>query len=314
MRRWKLLWHAALMVPVVAMAQPDLSQPQGPTIADIGSSHYRFSRFDLDSEDGDRHYRIWIGEPRSTPSANGRPVIYLLDGNAALGVIDEAQLAELERGEPPVIVALGYATPLRFDTTARAYDYTPPLPDGRPVVDDIARDRKGGGADVFLDLLEHRIKPAVESRAPIDSSRQTLWGHSYGGLFTLHSLFTRPGLFQHYVAGDPSLWWQGGFILSEADTYVPTGNQPTLLLLKGAATRERPSSGPDGAQARAREQAVNAVPPDATEQLAHRLATNGGVNVSYKAFPELGHGPMLPASLRLALMSAAGLTATETAK
>lgn len=311
---WRLLCHAALIVPVVAMAKPDLSQPQGPTIADTGSSHYRFSRFDLDSEDGDRHYRIWIGEPRKVSSANGSPVIYLLDGNAALGVIDEPQLAELERGEPPVIVALGYATPLRFETTARAYDYTPPLPEGEPVVDDIARERKGGGADVFLDLLENRVKPGVESRTVIDRTRQTLWGHSYGGLFTLHALFTRPGMFQHYVAGDPSLWWQDGFILSEADAYVPSKNQPTLVLMKGMAPRERPPSGPDAAQVKAREQAVSALPPDATEKLAHRLAANFGMSVRYTSFPGLGHGPMLPASLRQALRDAAGITSVEEAK
>ncbi|WP_462379014.1 alpha/beta hydrolase [Pseudomonas sp. Marseille-QA0892] len=311
---WKWLCYAVLITPVAAMAKPDLSKPQGPTIADTGSSHYRFSRFDLDSADGDRHYRIWIGEPRKASSSHGRPVIYLLDGNAAMGALDDPQLAELERGEPPVIVAVGYATPLRFDTTARAYDYTPPLPKGEPVVDDLARDRKGGGADVFLDLLEHRIKPAVESRAPIDRGRQTLWGHSYGGLFALHTLFTRPGMFQHYVAGDPSLWWKGGFILSEADAYVPSENQPTLLLMKGMATRERPADGEDRAQVQRREHAVNAFPPDATEKLAHRLAANFGMSVSYQAFPELGHGPMLPASLRQALRGAAGITSAEAGK
>lgn len=289
------------------MARPDLSQPVGPTLADRGSTYYRFSRFDLDSADAQRHYRVWISEPKRAATAGGRPVIYLLDGNAALATLDDSLLAELDSHEPPVIVAVGYATDLRFDTTARAYDYTPPLPGGKPVIDDIARERRGGGADVFLDLLEQKIKPQVEARVSVDPQRQILWGHSYAGLFALHTLFTRPKSFQTYIAADPSIWWQNGFILEEEKAFKGPNSPVQLMLMRGMAERQRDNGDTASAVVRARQQATAAVPPDAAARMAERLATYPAMQVSYREFAGFGHGPMLPASLIEALRMAAGV-------
>lgn len=307
MNRWLSTLLLLLTLCGAAVAKPDLSQPLGPTLADRGSSHYRFSRQELASVDGQRHYRVWIAIPEQPAPRAGYPVLYLLDGNAALGALQDAQLADLARRGPPVLVFIGYATDLRFDATARAYDYTPPLPGGEPVIDDIARQRRGGGADVFLDLIEQRIKPLVQAQAPIDRQRQSLWGHSYGGLLTLHALFTRPASFQRFIAADPSLWWQGGFILQEAQVFTANPQPFDLTLLTGGAVRERPPAGNDAdPQVRARREAVAALPANAAEQLAEQLAISGHGPVRFRRYPDLSHGPMLPASLGPALRLSAG--------
>ncbi|WP_225609460.1 alpha/beta hydrolase [Pseudomonas sp. PDM11] len=307
MNRWLSILLVLLAISGAAMAKPDLSQPLGPTLADRGSPHYRFTQQELASADGQRHYRIWIATPEKTAPRAGYPVLYLLDGNAALGALQEAQLADLARRGPPVLVFIGYATDLRFDATARAYDYTPPLPGGEPVIDDIARQRRGGGADVFLDLIEQRIKPLVQAQAPIDLTRQSLWGHSYGGLLTLHALFTRPASFQRYIAADPSLWWQGGFILQEAQAFLARPQAFDLTLLTAGAVRERPpADNNQDPQVRARLEALAALPANAAEQLAEHLAAVSRGPVRYKRYPGLSHGPMLPASLGPALRLSTG--------
>ncbi|MGC8001224.1 hypothetical protein ACP3XN_27865, partial [Salmonella enterica] len=62
--RRRILGAAMLAcLPIRATAQPDLSRPLGPTIADTGSTWYRFSRFTLGSVDGQRSYRITLGVP-----------------------------------------------------------------------------------------------------------------------------------------------------------------------------------------------------------------------------------------------------------
>lgn len=305
----KTAWLLGLSLAVctAVMAKPDLSRPLGPTLADRGSAHYRFDQHEVASVDGQRHYRITLAIPEQAAPRAGYPVLYLLDGNAALGALQDAQLADLAELGPPVLVFIGYATDLRFDTTARAYDYTPPLPGGEPVIDDIARGRRGGGADVFLDLLEQRIKPLVQAQAPIDVRRQSLWGHSYGGLLTLHALFTRPASFQRYIAADPSLWWQGGFILKEAQAFMANPQTFDLTLLTGGALRKPPPAGRDeDPQVRARRAAIAALPANAAEQLAGQLAATAHGEVRYRRYPELSHGPMLPASLDPALRLSAG--------
>lgn len=298
-----------ICLPLLAVAKPDLSQKLGPNIAERGSAFYRFERIELASADGQRQYRIWIGVPQRPAPRGGYPAIYMLDGNAAMDALDEAQLTELDRRGPPVLVAIGYATDLRFDVVARAYDYTPPLPGGQPVIDDLVRERRGGGADVFLQLIEQQIKPAVAARAAIDAQRQTLWGHSYAGLFALHVLFTRPQSFQAYAVADPSLWWQKGFILSEAQSFLasaPSLAESRLLLMRGIGNAEDrpPRAGMDANVVAARREAMASVPADAAQQMSQRLAEVTGMQVHYREFPGLGHGPLLPASLPPALQLA----------
>lgn len=293
-------------LPLLAAGKPDLTQETGPNIAERGSAFYRFERIELASADGQRHYRIWIGVPQRPAPGEGYPVAYLLDGNAVMDVLDEAQLAELDRRNPPVLVAIGYATALRFDVVARAYDYTPPLPGGEPVVDDLARERRGGGADLFLQLIEQRIKPAVAARASVDPQRQTLWGHSYGGLFALHTLFTRPQSFQAYAVADPSLWWQKGFILTEEQVFLaapPRLPNSRLLVMRGVGRDEDrpPRAGMDARVIAARREAMASVPVDAATQMTRRLAQATGLQARYREFPGLGHGPLLAASLAPAL-------------
>lgn len=290
------------------MGKPDLSKSMGATLADRGSAFYTFTQHELLSQDGQRHYRIWLAVPKRAAPTAGYPVLYLLDGNAALAALQEKQLADVDGRSPPVLVFLGYASDLRFDVNARAYDYTPPLPGAKSVLDDIARDRLGGGADVFLDLLEQRIKPWVQQQVAIDPQRQALWGHSYAGLLTLHTLFTRPYLFQCYIAVEPSVWWQQGFILREEREFVAAAaaSFELTLLLGSHAVRDNSAASDSDPLVRARRQAMAAVPADAAIQLARRLAALPQGLVRYRQFYQLGHGPMLPASLGPALRLIAG--------
>ncbi len=305
--RRRILGAAMLAcLPAWAEAQPDLSHPLGPTIADTGSAWYRFSRFTLGSVDGQRSYRITVGVPLRPPPPQGYPAIVLLDGNAALAAIDEPQLQALQDGSPPVIVAVGYDTALRFDVAARAYDYTPPIPAGQ-VDEETSRGRRGGGATVFLDLLQDRILPQVRQQVALDATQLSLWGHSYGGLFVLHALFTRPGLFSRYIAASPSLWWQGGVILQEEQAFPGAPGARLWLMAGEAERRERMPTEADDPRARAMLAARAAMPPQALPELAGRLRDRHGLEVQWQSFPGLAHGPMLPASLAPALRIAAGL-------
>jgi hypothetical protein len=48
--------------------------------------------------------------------------------------------------------------------------------------------------------------PHIDTTYPV-APYKMLVGHSYGGLFTMHTLLNKPQLFNSYVAIDPSLWW-----------------------------------------------------------------------------------------------------------
>ncbi|SDV50271.1 alpha/beta hydrolase [Chitinasiproducens palmae] len=293
--------------PTAPGARFDPGRPMGPTVWDAVSNRYAVDQLPFVSADGARRYRVWLATPRGAVPASGHPLICMTDGNAVADSLTSSDLEAAARaGDLPVIVAIGPDSDTRFDVAARAFDYTPPVRQDGPTFEDETRGRLGGGADLFLDLIARHIMPAVASRVPLDARRLTLWGHSYGGLLVLHTLFRHPTLFTRYAAADPSLWWHQGFILQEAEAALPlpAGQDTTLLLMAGTAPQ--PAHGPNPTAAARQARALRAaVPPGGARRLAERLAQRAHLAVLYREFPSLSHGPMLPASLRPALELAA---------
>lgn len=79
---------------------------------------------------------------------------------------------------------------------------------------------KSGGNDEFLTFIETELKPLIEKKYAIDRKRQTLFGHSFGGLFVLHALFAKLESFQTYLASSPSIWWNDRSVLAEEKAFV----------------------------------------------------------------------------------------------
>lgn len=302
-----LLSHAVVLAATLWVADGHAqSAPNGPvrpgmqlvgeTVADRPSAVYRFETHRLDSADGKRHYRIQIAVPRQPGPATGYPVLYMLDGNAALDSLTDADLARLGKQATPVLVAVGYDVPTRNDVVARAYDYTPPsFEQGERLPNPVVRGHEGGGADVFLDLLLNRIRPLVRQRAAIDPGKEYLWGHSYGGLFTLYVLYNRPDAFARYIAGDPSAWWNDGVLVRQWQQFQASraaGKRVAVLV----GTRPRDPARPAPPAANGQPADTRAAVRDMVDGL--RAA---GADASYEAFAQFGHGEMLRASLERAL-------------
>ncbi|EOQ78966.1 hydrolase [Pseudomonas aeruginosa VRFPA02] len=266
---------AAALPGGAPLAQPDPEATMDRSLLQRQDLPYRFSAVDLDSVDGQRHYRLWLGRPLQAPPTAGYPVVWMLDGNAAVGALDESTLRRLADGDAPLLVAVGYRTPLRIDRAGRT------LLNGLP----------SGGADAFLDLLRDGMRPAVAAQAPLDTARQTLWGHSYGGLLVLHALFTRPGEFARYAAASPSLWWRDGAILGERAGLEQRlrGKRAELLLWRGSAEPASPRG------------SLKAEPGQAMARLVDDLRRVAGLTLDFQPLDGLGHGETLEASLRLLL-------------
>lgn len=297
----KALLLCLALMPLLALARPELEQTLGPNLADEGSAHYRFESFELTSADGARQYRVRLAIPRREAPASGYPVLYLLDGNAALMALREGWLAEVQQGQPPLLVMMGPASDLRLDLPARVFDYTPLPPEGVAALDVSLGNRATGGAPAFRELLASRIKPEVAKRVRVDARRQGIWGHSLGGLFVLDTLRVEPNAFRFYIAASPSLWWQSGLLLKRFEGFA--GGLGQLLVLQGGAERDGLRAADDSPRA----QAMAAVPAHAARELSKQLGRLPGMQAQYHEFAGLGHGPMLAASLRPALRLAAGL-------
>ena len=269
--------------PAPPKAPPaDITRRANPAILTAPHTRYTFHTLNLPRTNGETQ-RIFVGIPHTPPPAQGYPALYALDGNALLELLPPQTLSQYRR--PPVLVLIGYPTDLRFDTARRAYDYTPPNADGEPIPDPLTTGRQNGGAPELLQFIETQLRPRIAQLAPTDSGQQTLWGHSYGGLFVLYTLFERPELFSHYIAADPSLWWHNGLMLHYAARARIIPNRHLILQKSGASLPQK-----------ANPAHIN-LPADAAQQLAEQLRQRG-IATEYRHYPKQTHGGLLAQSFQ----------------
>lgn len=204
---------------------------------------------DIHSHHTGHDYRIFVSVPQRPAPPDGYPVIYVLDGNALFPILAvqadarETRPDSASRGSV-VVVGIGYPGDALYDPNKRARDYTPPPLPGDAST---AADPPNGGADKFLSFVQSELKPLIEARYRIDPHRQTLFGHSYGGLFTLYTLINQPNAFQQYVAASPSIWWNHRQLLRQREHLLSSTErlEPTRVWLTvGGAEKPATSTSP----------------------------------------------------------------------
>jgi len=284
----------AALLPAAALGRPDMTRTMGSTLADTGSRWYRLQSWRLDAGPGRRAHRIWLAIPRTEAPTDGYPVLYLLDGNAALARLREQWLAPLAEGRPPVLVMIGYDTDLMFNGADRQRDYTPPRPDGSRPRDDRHPDRQSGGAADFLERIERHIVPRVADTVAIDPTRRGLWGHSYGGLFTLFALTARPGAFDNYFPTSPSLGWADGVLNQHLEALAdsPPSQPAQVWIRRGSEELRAPRDADATTLERLRGQAN-----EQFSSFCDELAEIPPLTVHRRIDPGLGHGAMFSTSL-----------------
>lgn len=262
----------------------------------------RSEYIDLTSKDGIK-YRIFVSGP-AKETEEGSPVIYFSDGNNNFPIILAAAQRQVRDMTACVVVGIGYVSDdLQELRQLRSVDLTPPtsadwaVANAKPF-----SDLKTGGNDRFLEFIQNELKPVIERKYKINRQRQTLFGHSFGGLFTLHVLFNRPESFQTYVAASPSIWWNDHSILKEEQQFLERfrGKRPPVRLLLTVGELEQsavaahsapgtPRRGPPG-------RAV-----DSVKAMTARLTDSKleWLRCEYRMFAEEHHGSVvLPAASR----------------
>ncbi|WP_374164568.1 alpha/beta hydrolase [Arcticibacter sp. MXS-1] len=145
-----------------------------------------------------------------TGGDSGAPctLLLVLDGEDHFSaVVDVLSQSEVKAGYGVIAAGLG-------NKDLRVRDYTPTAVKESSFLDPDAIAMTGGGGK-FLSFLESELLPHLHSEFR-GINRTAIIGHSLGGLEVLHILLERPALFQHYVAIEPSLWYDHHSLLNEA--------------------------------------------------------------------------------------------------
>ena len=141
------------------------------------------------------------------------PVLYMTDGNAHIGHTSSTVEFLARNGRMSELIVVGIIntdrtrdlSPTHVKTTVAGGNSALQFP-------------TSGGADKFLKFIETELIPEIEKRYRVHQYR-ILAGHSLGGLFTIHTMVSRPELFNSYVAVSPALQWDNQVVVKRAEDF-----------------------------------------------------------------------------------------------
>ena len=139
-------------------------------------------------------------------------VLYLTDGDGHINEIGSTIDFLVNNDRMPPLIVVG------ITNTDRTRDLTPTRWDMKLPNGTVIPNPTSGGADKFLDFIQTELMPEIEKRYPTQPYR-VFAGHSLGGLLAIHALITRPNLFNAYIAVSPSLQWDDGKTLHQAQEF-----------------------------------------------------------------------------------------------
>jgi predicted alpha/beta superfamily hydrolase len=202
-----LLCAVILVTGCAAPPRPPQSARQTESIV-IGQSFW------MDSAVLGEKRRITAYLPENYADSGQRyPVLYLLDGGAQedfhhiTGIVQ----VSVANGLMAPIIVIG------IENTERRRDMTGPTENPE---DKKAAPRVGGSAP-FRKFLKDELVPRIE-REFLSNGERTLLGESLAGLFVVETFFADPGLFHRYISVSPSLWWNNGMLLGQAEGRLKT--------------------------------------------------------------------------------------------
>jgi predicted alpha/beta superfamily hydrolase len=168
-------------------------------------------------------YRIMISLPSDYNEQRGEryPVIYFLDGGGTS--FHDITAEYMDYSIIPDVITIGIGYP---GETKRNRDYTYSF-------------------SAFYDFLKYELIPHIDGNYHTDSLKRTLYGHSFGGLCVLQTLFMYTDYndipFRNLIAASPSIWWPDGrkcFLLEEDLSYstsiLPVNLYMTMGSLEGS--------------------------------------------------------------------------------
>lgn len=230
----RLIVFAAL-VPALAVLDVFAAEPAPASYPPhaIGNSQLRV----LPKSASGRQYQLHIGLPGNYEKDTNKryPVVFVTDGYWDFGKIDAIKGGLLYDKYVPefIIVGIGYPGENVNYGSLRRWELSPVTMDGDP--------ENTGHAAEFLRTIETEIIPYVDREFRTDPTQRVLGGASMGGLFTLYAMYTKPELFNGYMAVTPAVIIGGDWLLGYEEKFVKAGRAPKGRLFVSVGENEWPN-------------------------------------------------------------------------
>lgn len=153
----------------------------------------------IHAQSNNKDYELYIRLPNSYANTKiNYPLIVINDVKYAFPIA--SGMMHLMGGvdiKEAILVGISYSKGDSGDFSRRR-DYTPTAMADRP---------GSGHAKDYIQFIGQQIIPEIKKHYRVDDKNKVFVGHSYGGLLGTYILTHQPELFDHYILGSPSLWY-----------------------------------------------------------------------------------------------------------
>lgn len=183
----------------------------------------------------DKDYELIINYPPSYRSDTTRnyPVVYFCDGYYDFPLLTMIfnNLNYDQQINECFLVGFSYKGENIDYGPLRMHDYMPTKS---------GQNNTGGGAKEFLAVVEKDFIPYMEKNFRVDPSWRALGGSSAGGMFCLYSLFTKPELFNAYMAISPAAGWDNRWLFEYEEKFSKANKSLPVSLYMTGGEKEFP--------------------------------------------------------------------------
>lgn len=164
-------------------------------------------------------YNLYL-PPSYQSSPNKKYIVaYVLDGDKTnfyevTGIVHSMNSIPHLKMQIPELIVVG------IENNNRTRDFTPTHSMNYLEQENIFAYSSSGKADDFLTFIEKELIPEIDNTYRT-LSKNLIIGHSFGGLFAIHSLLEAPDLFSYYILIDPSWFWDRNYVGRRAKEVLP---------------------------------------------------------------------------------------------
>jgi len=160
------------------------------------------------------------------------PVLYMTDGDGHMGHTASTIDFLAGNGRMSELIVVGVTN------TDRTRDLTPAKSSAKNAAGEL-QFPTSGGADNFLKFFETELIPQIEKEYRVQPYR-IFAGHSLGGLFAIHAMITKPGLFNAYIAVSPSLQWENNDEMKRVEAFLKNQKESKVTLFASIGNEPGP--------------------------------------------------------------------------
>jgi predicted alpha/beta superfamily hydrolase len=221
---------------------PIIGPIANPTVSPIADSEFKIHNthtLPIKASHSELAYELYVRLPKDyATSGKTYPMVLLNDTGYAMAVA--SGIVHLMAGrdiEDAILVGISYSKG-HAPTLSRTRDYTPTLAPTESGGHSLEVQQHSGQASQYIRFIKTDVLPLIQQRYRIAAHKKVFVGHSYGGLLGISILLQDPTLFDAYILGSPSLWYDNQVMFRLESDYAKRHNSMLARVFMYVGSKE----------------------------------------------------------------------------